>query len=254
MSSNAVITGARSVSANETVVQSVQRAARVLRAFSRQRPELGVTELSRDLGMHKSTVSRLLAALRQEGLVTQVPDTGKYRLGVGVVALAGVALETLDIVAAAEADAHALADTTHETVSVVVREGVNCVDLLVIPGSHPVRAVRALGQRIPLHLSAGGQVLLAFGDQVPAGTELANVRHDGYAEVRDGWGADLVELAVPVRDSRSRVAAALSVTVPAYRAEDNTLAEILATARAAALRISANLGFEHGVIERTTTT
>ena len=75
-------------------VQSIERAIAILKAFSPKREELGVTELSRQLNLHKSTVSRLLASLQREGLVEENPVTRKYRLGMALVTLGGVSTPT----------------------------------------------------------------------------------------------------------------------------------------------------------------
>ena len=86
-------------------IQSVQRAARLLKAFEVGPTQLGVTELSRRIGLHKSTVSRLLATLEREGFVERVPATEKYRLGAIVVRLAGQVTHFSDIRAGGAAGA-----------------------------------------------------------------------------------------------------------------------------------------------------
>ncbi|HID64445.1 MAG TPA: ArsR family transcriptional regulator, partial [Anaerolineae bacterium] len=78
-------------------LQSVDRAIAVLKAFSEEEPELGVTGLSQRLGLPKSTVYRLLASLQQEGIVDQNPETEKYRLGIELVHLAGLVLKQIDV-------------------------------------------------------------------------------------------------------------------------------------------------------------
>ena len=78
-------------------VQSIERAIAILKAFSSEKKELGVTELSRQLGLHKSTVSRLLASLQREGLVEETLVTRKYRLGMALVTLGGLVLQRLDL-------------------------------------------------------------------------------------------------------------------------------------------------------------
>ncbi|MCA9927120.1 MAG: helix-turn-helix domain-containing protein, partial [Anaerolineales bacterium] len=83
-----------------THIQSIQRAVAIMRSFTETEPELSVMEISRRLGLHKSTVSRMLATLQHERLIDQNPETGKYRLGLGVIGLAGVALGRLNARAA----------------------------------------------------------------------------------------------------------------------------------------------------------
>src|SRR3954463_4413759 len=72
-----------------TLIQSVQRAAALLKVFDNGPTELGVSELSRKTHLHKSTASRLLATMEREGLLERVPGTEKYRLGFMLVRLAG---------------------------------------------------------------------------------------------------------------------------------------------------------------------
>jgi DNA-binding IclR family transcriptional regulator len=80
-----------------STLRSVERAIAVLKAFSEEEPELGVTELSRRLKLPKSTVYRLLASLQQEGVVDQDPETDKYRLGIELFRLAGLVLKQVDV-------------------------------------------------------------------------------------------------------------------------------------------------------------
>ena len=80
-----------------TPIQTVHNIARLLRCFAESEDELGVMQLSRMMDMHKSTVSRLLTSLQQEGFVDKNLQTGKYQLGLGLVQLAGIVLERLDL-------------------------------------------------------------------------------------------------------------------------------------------------------------
>ena len=73
--------------------QTVGRIATILRCFTKSEGELRVMHISRETGLHKSTTSRLLSALNQEGFVEKNTENGKYRLGLGLVNLAGVVLE-----------------------------------------------------------------------------------------------------------------------------------------------------------------
>ena len=87
----------RSASSKTSSVRSIERAITILKAFSPEKEELSVTELGRQLGLHKSTVSRLLTSLQREGLVENNPVTRKYRLGITLVALGGLVLQRLDL-------------------------------------------------------------------------------------------------------------------------------------------------------------
>src|SRR5690606_1443160 len=100
-------------------VQSVDRAVSVLEILARL-GEAGVTEIAGDLGVHKSTASRLLGVLENRGLVTQSHDRGKYRLGAGVLRLAGAAAVRLDISQEGVPVCRELADELCETVNLAV--------------------------------------------------------------------------------------------------------------------------------------
>ena len=101
--------------------QSLQRAVAILREFSESDPALTVSEVSRRLDLHKSTVSRILATLLEEGLVWHNAETGRYSLGMGLVEMAGVALGQIDVRAAAMPHMADLVAELDETVAVVAR-------------------------------------------------------------------------------------------------------------------------------------
>ena len=131
------------MSVNGTVnhIQSVQRAVAVLRSFTEAEPELGVNELARRLELHKSTVSRMLTTLQHEGLVSQNPANGRYRLGLGLVSLAGVALGQLDVRGTAMPYMDGLVELSQETVNVTVQDGAECVNIARVPSPTPIRYV-----------------------------------------------------------------------------------------------------------------
>ncbi len=234
-------------------MQSVHRAVRILGCFTLEHPELGVTELSRELGLHKSTVSRLLLALRDEGLVVQ-SGTGRYRLGARVLGMAAVVLSSLDVVAVAEPSMQGLVAEIGETVSLVVQQGGVCFDLHTLTSPHPVRAERAAGQVVPTWLSAASRIWLAFdashhqGDGQAQGMsgdvqKLADIRGLGYALVRGAWAPDLVDVAAPVLDFRGRIRAALCICGPSHRLTPEVDGVVTAALLRAAKQISAQLGY-----------
>src|SRR5918997_6634872 len=100
-----------------TLIQSVQRAAALLKAFDGGPAEQGVTDLSRKVGLHKSTVSRLLATLEREGLVERVPGTEKYQLGFALLRLSGQVAHNGDLRIAARPALMELAEQSRETIN-----------------------------------------------------------------------------------------------------------------------------------------
>ena len=149
-------------SKQDQTVKSISRAVAVLRCFTEAEPERRVTGLAQQLNLHKSTVSRILATLQQEGLVSQDPETRKYRLGLGLISLAGVALGQLDVRGVAQPYLSDLVQKSQETVNVTVLEGNECVNVERARSPQPIRYVGWIGRRTPLHCTAAGKVLLAY--------------------------------------------------------------------------------------------
>jgi IclR family acetate operon transcriptional repressor len=248
-----------------TLIQSVQRAIRLLKAFDNGPTELGVSELSRRVALHKSTVSRLLATLEREGLLERVPETDKYRLGFMLVRLAGQVTHFGDVRAAARPMLVELSENSRETVHLAVLDGDEVINVEQISGPHLVRDTNWVGRRTPLHCVANGKALLAFRapadiervliGQLPRFTnrtitdpkrlraELADVRGRGYAQAIGEIEEGLNAVAAPVRDAAGAVVAAVSISGPAYRVKADRIAELGTLTISAAAKISARLGF-----------
>ena len=142
-------------------VQSVDRALRILEILARS-GESGVTEVAAALEVHKSTAFRLVATLEQHGLVEQVEGRGKYRLGVGLLRLAGATSARLDVVQEARPLCKQLAASTGETVNLATLSGHSALYLDQIAGSSALQPHNWVGQHIPLHATSNGKVLLAW--------------------------------------------------------------------------------------------
>ena len=142
-------------------IQSVDRAAAILEILARD-GEAGVTEVARELGVHKSTASRLLAALDRRELVTQDTARGRFRLGVGIVRLAGAAARRLDLVQESRPVCRALAQEVGETVNIAILSGRDALYLDQVAGPAALSPHNWAGQRIPLHATSDGKVLLAY--------------------------------------------------------------------------------------------
>jgi DNA-binding IclR family transcriptional regulator len=136
-------------------VQSVDRAVAILEILSRD-GEAGVTEVARELGVHKSTASRLLAALDRRELVSQDTARGRFRLGVGLVRLAGAAARRLDVVQESRPVCQALARQAGETVNLGVLSGRDALYLVQVAGPAALSPHNWAGQRIPLHATSDG--------------------------------------------------------------------------------------------------
>ncbi|MGI6870513.1 IclR family transcriptional regulator [Amycolatopsis sp. 3B14] len=253
----------RSTNGSASQVQSVDRAIAILDILAR-RGEAGVTEIAQELDVHKSTAFRLVGALEAWQLVEQVSERGKYRLGFGIVRLAGATTARLDLSRESRAVCERLAAELDETVNVAVVDQGQATNIMQIYGSAAVTARNWIGQRTPLHATSSGKVLLAWaGDddresalvELPAFTPNTRTDRDKLAEeleqVRErGWACTVEELevglnavAAPIRAANGDVIAALSVSGPAYRMEPSSYPDIAEKIVAGAEEISFRVGY-----------
>ena len=253
-------------------LQSVTRALRSLELIA-DAGELGVSELGRRLGVHKATASRLAATLAERGLIERDPDTERYRLGFGLIRLAGAAMAGLDLVRTARSVMEDLADRTRETVNLGVLSGEDVIYIDQATGARSIVSVSWVGRRTPLHCTAAGKVLLAFAStsererllslpltaetvrtivDLPAlRAELEHVRTRGYAQTQEELEDGLNAVAAPVRRADGQVVAALSVSGPAFRVRAIDLPRIGRLTIDAATATSRRLGFTGRLTDRT---
>lgn len=248
--------------APESTVQSVDRAVSVMEILAGA-GEAGVTEIAAELAVHKSTAFRLVAALERRGLVEQTEDRGKYRLGMGLLRLAGATTARLDVVQVARPVCRALAAETGETVNLAVLADGSALYVDQIAGGSALQHHNWVGQRIPLHATSNGKVLLTGLSRpeldstlrsLPAYTahtittrralraELDAVRETGYAVAADELEVGLTALAAPIRNLHGDVAASLSVSGPTFRL-DGRRDELAKQLTEAAQEVSGRLGW-----------
>lgn len=250
-------------------LQSVRRALRALELIS-EHGELGVTELGRKLEVHKATASRLIATLAERGFVERDPISEKYRLGFGLISLAGAAVGGNDLVRAARPILDELAEATRETVNLGVLSGESVVYVDQVTGTRAIVTVSWVGQRTPLHCTSNGKVLLAYAtdgerdrllgapltrltprtitDVRKLRAQLAEIRARGYAQTMEELEEGLNAVAAPVRGMGGDLVAALSVSGPAFRMRDVDLPRFGKLTAEAALAVSRRLGsIERGV-------
>jgi DNA-binding IclR family transcriptional regulator len=243
-------------------VQSVDRALTILGILARL-GEAGVTEIAAELGVHKSTAFRLMATLEAHELVEQTEDRGKYRLGVGLVRLAGASTARLDVVQEARPICRRLASESGETVNIAVLSDSSALYMDQVAGGSSLQSHNWVGQRIPLHATSNGKVLLSGLaadevdrrlDQLPAYTprtitnrkalhrELEVVRNRGYALAADELEIGLAAIAAPILSAHGDVVASISVSGPTFRLTDARVEEIIPVLIDAAEEVSGRLG------------
>jgi len=213
--------------------QSAERVLALLKSFDDTRVELGVAEISRALGVHKSTASRLAAALERTGFLTRVGK--RYRLGVEIIRLGTLVLRSFDLVATMQPAMEKLSQRTGETVNLAVPDGMDVLNVAEVASTYILSASGGwIGRRTRPHAVANGKVLLAHGvlpqpralerftpqtitslDALAA--ELAAVRRDGYAKAVAELEEGLVAVAAPVFGPAGTCVAALSISGPEFR-------------------------------------
>jgi DNA-binding IclR family transcriptional regulator len=244
-------------------VQSVDRAVTVLEILARE-GEAGVTEIAVELGVHKSTAFRLIAALENRGLVAQHTDRGKYRLGVGILRLAGATTARLDLVQESRPVCEVLAREVGETINMAVLADGFALYVDQVAGPSALQTRNWVGQRLALHATSNGKVLLAhlapqalatclaaplerytehtMVDPGPLAEHLAEVRLRGYAVTADELEVGLSAVAAPVHNVDGAVTAAVSASGPSFRLTTERIPTVAEAVRRAAREISRRMG------------
>lgn len=246
-------------------LSSVTNALRILKSFSMDEPEKKITDLATTLGLGKSTVSRLMATLANEGFVDKNPETQRYRLGLSILSLAGVCTSNFEIHQEAMPVLHKLLEKTGETSHLAILEGEEVIYLHKVESNHPVRAFTHLGKRNPAYCTSSGKVMLAYSDPkmvesvISKGLEpytkntitdpdklrkvLAEIREQGYAISSEEIFEGVTSIAAPVRDYTGKVIASVNIVGPLQRLNRNTIPSNIKKVVAAGNEISEKLGY-----------
>ena len=248
------------------IIQSVSHSLDVLEQFSGEAEELGVTELSKRLKLHKNNVFRLLATLESRGYIEQNRGTENYRLGVRCLQIGQRYADQMGLLQQARRIMADLAKSCRETVLLAICRNHTMVTIGAVESDRPVRIVPLLGDFLPLHCTAVGKVYLAFLpadereqsllDPLPRHSErtltdrqallqqLKKVATHGYAVDLVEFADDMHSIAVPVRDYTKAVVAALAVAGPSQRLAAERLEKTMAPLVAqAGQELSMRLGY-----------
>ena len=239
--------------------QAVDRAASLLVTILDTGRHLSFTDLQRESGLAKSTLSRLLSSLERHELVARDED-GILRPGAAVTRFAHSSRPYDELAALAGPHLAALSAATGETVNLAVKAGHEVEQIAQVDSSYLMGNVDWVGMRVPLHCSALGKVFLAAGAALPEGrlerrtsrtiasrarldSELATVRQRGWAVADSELEPGLVALAAPVRGADGAVVAGLSVSGPSVRIGRDRFEDIGTLLVREALALSAQLGY-----------
>ena len=247
------------------IIQSVARAVSILEHLAGHRMGDGLTNISRAVGLSKSTTHSLISTMEQLGYVQQDQNSGKYSLGLKLFELGQAMHASMDLRAIAMPYLHALAKKYEETVHLAVLSKGEVVYIDKVDSPRSIRIASQIGGRNPAHCTGVGKVLLA--DLLPAERDkvirglklqrftpntivdpdklrqlLEKVRVDGYAQDVEEIEIGLSCVAAPVKNHRGAVIAAISLSGPSGRI--GSLAEITTDVTETAKMISTQFGFK----------
>jgi IclR family acetate operon transcriptional repressor len=245
-------------------VLTLQRGLAILDAFAGQ-SELGVNEIARLVGVHKSSVSRLCATLEQAGFLDRVDGSAKFRLGPRIYRLVGAPAVPPDLRATARPVLQSMVDTTGETAHLAALQHGELITIEVVEGHHLMRMQGRVGQRQLFHASALGLAILAelapaqvdellgrgqlvrltphtITDRRQLRQRLAEIRTTGYSVDFEGVEEGLRCVGAVVRDANGAIAGAISVSGPRHRLSPEVIGTLGPQVTRAAATISARLG------------
>ena len=221
------------------IIRSVSHALDVIEQFYGEADELGVTELSKRLKLHKNNIFRLLATLESRGYIEQNKATENYRLGVRSLQLGQAYISRMGLLRQARPVMESLVRQCRESAYVAVSRRGGMVPLDSVDAEQPVRLVLQIGESLPMHCTAAGKAQLAFEseDEVKArlpeslkrftpktvterhalAQQLRSILESGYAVDSGEFVEDVRSVAVPIRDYTRRVVGTLAVSGPSYR-------------------------------------
>jgi len=252
---------------NSYIIQSVTNALNLLEAFKADRDELGVTELSKRLNLHKNNVFRLLATLEAKGYIEQNKANENYRLGVKSLELGQTFIKQLGLVRQAKPFLKEIVKECNEMAYIGIIRQNSVVYLDVEEANQTVKVTNRVGWRIPIHCTAIGKAQITYAseeelekldildhmerftpntivDKVEFIKHLKEVAKRGYALDHEEYDLGVKCVGVPLRDYTGRVVGGISVCGPSFRMTDEILREkIIPAVKEAGEKVSKRLGF-----------
>ncbi|MEM7347046.1 MAG: IclR family transcriptional regulator [Chloroflexota bacterium] len=219
--------------------QSIKRAFSILKAVSTSDTGVGVTEISNQIDLHKSTVSRMLATLEEVGAVERISNGEGFRIGGEIANLAAQISYPRHLQTLARPFLLELAQATSETINLAIPEGEFIRYIDQIDSQYNLQIRDWTGYRIPLHATCDGKMFLAhwppdkleaylarplqrFSENTLVDPDqlrphLAMIKAQGHAWTYGEYEAEIVGISVPVWDEDSHIVATLCVGGPGFR-------------------------------------
>ncbi len=252
---------------SEYIIQAVSHALDLLEQFHGEVDELGVTELSKRLKLHKNNVFRLLATLESRGYIEQNRATENYRLGLKSLELGQTFIKQMGLLRQAKPILEKMVKECNETSYVAIFKEGYIVYLDVVETDLTVRVVSRVGSRLPSHCTAAGKIHLAFmsdeeidallptrelkgytpssiTDKEKLKKELKQIADSGVAIDNEELDPGVRCVAAPIRDYTRRIVGALSISGPSMRFSDERIEkELMPLIKQSAEELSTRLGY-----------
>lgn len=248
------------------IIQSVDRAIRILELFTGSLTELGITEIAQMMGLGKSTVYGLVNTLLAAGYLEQNPENKRYRLGLKLFQLGSIVQERMNVREIALPYLRAISEEFGMTVHMGLYQDWEVVYIDKVDAPNTRIVYSQVGKRAPMYCTGIGKAVLAnlkegdiryildtqprealtrytITDSRELMEELRKIRENGYAMDREEVEIGLRCIAVPIFDFQKKPVAAISISGTAARMEDTDSNEAAARLRRIALDISGKLGY-----------
>lgn len=246
-------------------ITSVEKTLAILLTFAPHNQELGTVEISKKLGLHKATVSRILLTLMRSAFLEQNPQTRKFRLGASILSLGSAARHSLktNMVQIAKPHIDELRDTLKETIVLEVLSGKSTFMAYIAEGPQRVRIAGTVGDRLPIHAAAGAKSIMAFSppeitdnllnQEMPSLTpntitnqrifkhQLKAIRHQGFSYDNEEIDIGISAVGAPIFNHEKKPVAAVVVAGPSQRVSWNVDSPIVSQVKDTAAKISTQL-------------
>jgi IclR family transcriptional regulator, KDG regulon repressor len=229
-------------------VRAVERALDILLCFSKDHPTLSLTEISEQVGMHKSTIHRLLATLESKRFITRDKTNRTYQLGFLFIGLSSIMLHGLDVQHWALPYLQQLSLQSGETADLAILNHDHVVYLQVVESSQRIKIAAAVGEQLPVCCTATGKAFLAYMPEeqvrsiiargITKYTEktmvspdelvrnLGETRLRGFAISEQEYEKDINAVAAPIMDAKGRPVAVIAIVGPSYRMSHERMVEL----------------------------
>lgn len=248
-------------------MKSVKKAIEVLEALAKRENGVGITELSKELNLPKSTIHQILSVFKSVRFVEQNSEDKKYHLGLRIFELGNIVQSQLQLRKIAHSYLYNLSRRTNETTYLVVLEGSRTVYIDCVESRARLRAHPLFGIRVPLHCTGVGKAIMAFLPEVKINEiihedglerftentitdpqvlkqELKKIRKRGYAIDNMEHEEGIRCVGAPIRNYQKEVFAAISASGPSQRFDPPRIKAMSKLIMETAEEISRKMGYK----------